>query len=62
MDPFLDLLDYMLVLDRGRVAAFGSPAEVCELLDDDPIMRQFLPELALFVHDLRKTGCAVAER
>ena len=60
MDPFLDLLDYMLVLNRGRVAAFGSPAEVCELLDDDPIMREFLPELALFVHDLRKTGCAVA--
>ncbi len=60
MEPFLHLLDDMLVLDRGRVVAFGSPAEVCELLDDDPILREFLPELALFVHDLRKAGCAVA--
>ncbi len=60
MEPFLHLLDHMLVLDRGRVAAFGSPADVCELLDDDPVMREFLPELALLVHDLHKAGCSVA--
>jgi energy-coupling factor transport system ATP-binding protein len=60
LEPFLHLIDYLLVLDRGRVAAFGTPAEVCELLGDDPVMKEILPELALFVHDLHKAGCAVA--
>jgi energy-coupling factor transport system ATP-binding protein len=59
LGPFLPLLDCLLALDRGRVAGFGSPAEVCEKLADDAVMRQLLPELALVVHDLRKAGCPI---
>lgn len=59
MGPFLPLLDHLLALDRGRVAGFGSPAEICEKLADDAVMRQSLPELALVVHDLRKAGCPI---
>jgi len=56
MDPFLEILDFMLVLDRGRVAAFNSPEQVCDVLGDDEVLREFLPELALLAHDLRKAG------
>jgi energy-coupling factor transport system ATP-binding protein len=59
MEPFLPLLDRLLVLDRGRVRGFGSPAEICEKLADDAVIRQLLPELALVVHDLRKAGCPI---
>jgi len=56
MEPFLPLLDRMLVLSDGRASAFGTPAEVCEALRDDPVAQEILPELALVVHDLRKSG------
>jgi energy-coupling factor transport system ATP-binding protein len=59
MEPFLPLLDRVLVLTGGRVAAFGSPADVCAVLGDDPVMRDFLPGLALLVHDLRQQGIAL---
>ncbi len=56
MEPFLLLLDLMMVLKQGRVAALGSPSEVCEALGNDPATRELLPELALLVHDLRSAG------
>jgi len=56
MEPFLQLLDLMMVLKQGRIAAIGSPAEVCEELENDPATRGLLPELAMLVHDLRKAG------
>ena len=59
MGPFLSLLDSLLVLNAGRVAAFGSPGEVCALLGDDPVMRNYLPRLALLVHDLARLGVPV---
>jgi len=60
MESFLPLLDMMVVLDRGRMAAAGSPAEVCLKLGDDPFMRDLLPGVAVLVHDLRKGGLPVA--
>ncbi len=56
MDPFLPLLDRLLVLKGGRAVAFGSPADVCSILGADPVMRDFLPGLALLVHDLQQQG------
>lgn len=56
MEYFLPILDLMMVLDHGRVAAFGSPGEVCDALADDPAMEELLPGLALLVRDLRKAG------
>lgn len=56
MEYFLPVLDLMMVLDHGRVAAFGTPAEVCDALADDPAMQELLPGLALLVRDLRKAG------
>jgi len=56
MEPFLPLLDRMLVLSEGRVAAFGTPAEVCEALEDDPASQELLPDLARVVRSLRKGG------
>ena len=61
MGPFLFLLDRLLVLDRGRVAGFGSPAEIREKLADDAAIRELLPELTLVVHDLRKAGCPIQQ-
>ncbi|MBI4962032.1 MAG: ATP-binding cassette domain-containing protein [Desulfomonile tiedjei] len=60
MEAFLPVLDLMMVLHEGRVAAFGPPAEVCEDLGDDPGMRNLLPELALLIHDLRKAGHSIS--
>jgi len=59
MEYFLPILDLMMVLDHGRVAAFGSPGEVCDALVDDPAMEELLPGLALLVRDLRKAGYAL---
>jgi energy-coupling factor transport system ATP-binding protein len=59
MEPFLALLDFLLVLDRGRVAAYGSPADVCAILGDDPVMRGYLPDLAMLVYHLRRQGVAL---
>ncbi|MBI5571495.1 MAG: ATP-binding cassette domain-containing protein [Desulfomonile tiedjei] len=59
MGPFLTLLDSLLVLNAGRVSAFGSPGEVCAGLSDDPVMRNYLPRLALLVHDLAERGFPV---
>jgi energy-coupling factor transport system ATP-binding protein len=56
MEPFLPILDLMMVLNQGRIAAFGSPSEVCETLADDPGTRELLPELALLIHSLRRAG------
>jgi energy-coupling factor transport system ATP-binding protein len=60
MEPFLPLLDLMMVLKQGRIAALGLPSEVCEALENDPATRELLPELALLVHDLRKAGVPLA--
>ena len=56
MEPFLALLDYLLVLSLGRVAAWGSPDEVCSMLGEDPVMRDYLPDLAMLVYHLRRAG------
>jgi energy-coupling factor transport system ATP-binding protein len=62
MENFLGLLDLLLVLHKGTVAAFGSPEEVCEQLAGDPALTRLLPRLALLIHDIRQVGHAVAER
>jgi energy-coupling factor transport system ATP-binding protein len=56
MEPFLPILDLLMVLKQGRMAAFGSPSEVCESLENDPGTKALLPELALLVHELRRAG------
>lgn len=56
MDPFLEILDLMLLLHKGRAAAFGTPGEVCSQSADDPMYRPLLPDLAVLVHDLRSAG------
>lgn len=56
MEPFLGLLDFLLVLRKGRVAAYGTPLDVCSVLGDDPAMRDYLPDLALVVHYLQQEG------
>ncbi|MGC8905943.1 MAG: ATP-binding cassette domain-containing protein [Desulfomonilaceae bacterium] len=56
IDAFLDCIDKIAVLDRGRLAAYGTPAEVCEILGANPAFRPLLPELALLIYDLRRSG------
>ncbi len=56
MDPFLEVIDLMMVLQKGRAVAFGTPDEVCSELAHDETFRPLLPELALLVHDLRAAG------
>ncbi len=56
MEPFLPILDLLMVLKQGSIAAFGAPYEVCEALKNDPDMRALLPELALLVFELRQAG------
>ena len=56
MDPFLSVLNLVLVLDQGRVKAFGSPWEVCSELRTDPGAKDLLPELVLLIHELRDAG------
>jgi len=60
VEAFLPVLDQMMVLGKGRVAALGSPAEVCEALGDDPEMRDLLPGIGILVRDLRKAGYSIA--
>jgi energy-coupling factor transport system ATP-binding protein len=61
MEPFLRILDLMLILDDGRMKAFGSPHEVCEIIRDDAVLRRIMPPLALLVYDLRKAGADIPE-
>jgi energy-coupling factor transport system ATP-binding protein len=56
MDPFLHLLDFLMVMDKGNNLAFGTPDDVCRSLADDPVSRPLLPDLALMVHELRNAG------
>jgi energy-coupling factor transport system ATP-binding protein len=56
MDPFLHLLDFLMVIDKGINLAFGTPDEVCRSLSEKNAVRQLLPDLALLVHDLREAG------
>lgn len=56
MDPFLSVLDLVLLLSHGRVKAFGSPWDVCSQLRSDPGAKALLPELVLLIHELRDAG------
>jgi energy-coupling factor transport system ATP-binding protein len=56
VDDFLPLLDFLLVLDKGRQAAYGTVMDVCASLGDNTALRCLLPSLALLVHDLDKAG------
>jgi energy-coupling factor transport system ATP-binding protein len=53
MDSFLPVLDLLLVMHNGVMAAFGSVREVCSELRNDPEFRQILPSLGLLVEELR---------
>ena len=59
MDPFLPLLDKLLVLDRGKMAAFGSPEDVCLSQAQNPNIREMLPDIAVLVSMLRSAGCEI---
>jgi energy-coupling factor transport system ATP-binding protein len=61
MEPFLPLLDNLLVLKEGRIAAFGSTDEVVLNLRKDSTMIDMLPEIALLVSDLRAAGCPIPQ-
>ena len=60
VDDFLPLLDFLLVLDKGRQAAYGSVMDVCESLGDNAGLRCLLPRLAMLVYDLDKAGHPLA--
>lgn len=59
MNPFLEILDLLLVLEQGRAVAFGSPQDVCSALAPVPHMRELLPGLAVLLYDLRGAGCPI---
>ena len=59
MDPFLEILDLMLLLSNGRAVAFGTPDEVCSDLADNEMFRPWLPDVAVLVDDLRRAGYAM---
>jgi len=61
MEPFMPLLDHLLVLDQGRAAAYGPPAEVCRELVRQPGLAELLPGLVLLVNDLRNSGADISE-
>jgi energy-coupling factor transport system ATP-binding protein len=61
MEPFLRILDLMLILDDGRAKAFGAPHEVCDQIRDNALLRRIMPPLALLVYDLRRAGAEIPE-
>lgn len=61
VDDFLPLLDCLLVLERGRQAAYGSIMEVCESPAINRESGCLLPLTALIAHDLAKAGYPLAE-
>jgi energy-coupling factor transport system ATP-binding protein len=56
MEDFLDLLDLIMVLDGGRIALLGSPADVCRAAAGSPEMRAMLPPLMGFAGELWGAG------
>ena len=46
MAPFLRLLDLLMILDKGRLRAFGSCGEVFEEISDDPELFKLAPPMA----------------
>ena len=68
LDPFADLLDLLMILDRGTCRGFGPVREVCRKFRDDPSASPFLPTVPLLLERLAAegrplavTGCGVAE-
>ncbi len=59
LECFLPVIDELLVLHKGRVAALGAVGKVCDQLGEDAEMRELLPGTALLVHGLRKAGVPV---
>jgi energy-coupling factor transport system ATP-binding protein len=56
MDPFLTVLDRLIVMDGGRILAAGPPWETCEALDETPELRTLVPAFARFLLRLRRNG------
>lgn len=61
MEPFLSLLDLLLVLHEGSVRACGRPSEVCCRLMDDLAIRGLLPRVAVVIHELRRKGYTIPD-
>jgi energy-coupling factor transport system ATP-binding protein len=59
MEPFLSLLDLLLVLHEGSVRAWGQPSEVCSRLVEDSEIRGILPRMAVVIHELRRKGYSI---
>jgi len=59
MEAFLTLTDLLMVLENGKVAAFGTPQEVCRALDNHPRLGSLLPDLAVFVNQLQQAGLSI---
>ena len=59
IDAFVQQVDKIAVLDKGGLAACGTPAEVCEALGDNLSLRPLLPEPALLIYDLRRRGANI---
>ncbi len=61
MEPFLRVIDLMLILEHGEAKAFGKPHEVCDQIQDNEPLRRIMPPLALLAHELRKAGLDIPE-
>lgn len=61
MEPFLAIVDELLVLEEGKSRALGRCAEVCRQSMEDPKLRRLLPAIALAAHHLRSNGYPIPE-
>lgn len=56
MEPFLDVVDKLLVVDSGKSIAFGAVSRIAEMSDHDEAPEKITPPLALLLHKLVKAG------
>lgn len=59
MAPFMTMLDFLMVLDKGRLEAFGECGDVFEQLSSSPRLFELAPPMAHLKHRLKKLGLEI---
>lgn len=61
MAPFMTSLDLMMVLDKGRLASFGSCGDVLDELSSDPELFELAPPIAQLKRKLKENGYCISK-
>lgn len=56
MEPFLGIVDELVVLDHGRVSAAGTAWDIIRAIDEQPELKEILPTMMTLAYELHGNG------